>query len=193
MMKIGLFLVIVLIAACSSRKESNETDSLRVSSNPDTIQIQSRETDSVILIEDEDLDYEKAMRIESYLVSDSDPSETTTIKSKCAVYVFPDGATLEAMQKKYGDDYYTIADDANWYMSESGQTLDSLGVKEGDIKTRYVKCVVNGVAHTVDLRTPTGLYWKLFFFNPSKKPKIVSMVGLWPDTVRAYFDLPAKP
>jgi hypothetical protein len=191
-MKFSLLLVIgLIIFSCSSKRTSSDIDS--VNGSDTTLSTQAIPTDSVTLIENEDFDYEKAMQIESYLVSDSDPRQTTAISSKCAVYVFPDGETLKAMQKKYGQDYYTIADDANWYMSESGQTLDSLGVEVADINTRYVKCVVNGTAYLVDLRAPTGLNWNLFFFHPNIKPKVVSMVGLLPDTVQSYFELPTKP
>jgi len=191
-MKFSLLLVIgLIIFSCSSKRISSEIDSVN---GPDTtLSTQATPTDSVTLIENDDFDYEKAMQIESYLVSDSDPRQTTAISSKCAVYVFPDGETLKAMQKKYGQDYYTIADDANWYMSESSQTLDSIGIKEEGINTRYVRCLVNGISYTVDLRAPTGLYWNLFFFHSNKKPKLVDIVGLSPDSVRAYFDLPEKP
>jgi hypothetical protein len=148
-MRIEFFIVIVIITvSCSSRKESNETYTLQVS-ELDTVQVH-RNPDSVILIENDDFDYGKASMIESYLVDNADSKETTEIKSKCAVYVFPDHETLEAMQKKYGQDYYTIADDANWYFSESSRLLDSLEVKQESIKTRYVRCFSGGTSYTID-------------------------------------------
>jgi hypothetical protein len=192
-MHIRLLFVIGFIAiACSSNKTSGNADSLTVKHSYDTLSSIPQSQDSIKLIE-EGFDYEKAMQIESYLVKKSDRDGTTVITSKCAVYVSPDIETLSAMRKEYGDDYFTIADDANWYMSESSRTLDSLGVKQENIQTRYVQCLINGSQYTIDLNAETGLYWKLFFFNPNKKPRVMSMVGLWPDTVRAYFDLPAKP
>ena len=187
-----LFVIGLIVIACSSSKTSNDADSLTAKHSFDTLGNITQSQDSIKLIE-EGFDYEKAMQIESYLVKGSDQDKTTVITAKCAVYVSPDIETLSAMRKEYGDDYFTIADDANWYMSESSRTLDSLGVKQENIQTRYVQCLINGSQYTIDLNAETGLYWKLFFFNPNKKPRVMSMARLWPDTVRAYFDLQAKP
>jgi hypothetical protein len=93
-----------------------------------------------ISLNDESFDFDKAFRIESYLIPQpANPSEITVIQGNITIYTYPDDKTIEAMRKKHGDDFYTIADDVNWYRFESSQLLDSLKVAQITVTTRYLE------------------------------------------------------
>ena len=187
------FLVVLVIAsACSSKNVDGLQSSTQMS---DTLQNNdfSSVNDSTNNLSEESLDYDKAFRIESYIVAQPDkPSEITVIRQNSAVYTYPDDQTIEAMKKKYKDDFYTIADDVNWYRFESSQLLDSLKISQLTVTTRYLEFSQLGKRIFIDTQA-FGSDWRLFFLHTQKDPKIVSMVGLSVDSVLAYFDVPLKP
>jgi hypothetical protein len=166
-----------LTLACTTPRETTSDSDSTVSQN----KVDSTQT----------LDYESAMRIETYLAKGSVNSKDLTILTEpCAIYVIPDSEAIEAMQKEYGEDFATIADDLNWYLYESGKTLDSLNIAQPEVKTRYVEFKLSsGQSFIIDSKASSEMNWNLFFFHPNKKPKVVSMPGLTIDSIRAYFEI----
>jgi hypothetical protein len=178
--------------ACSPRKADNSQDS--TSMTRDSVRTAKSINDSIKYPERDSIDYEKAMRIESYLIpKPQDSKETTVINQTCAIFTYPDDNAIEVMKKKYGDDFYIIADDVNWYCYESGQILDSLKVTRITVNTRYIEFVGSVKSYFLDTQAIGGPGWNLFFLHSKKEPKIVSMVGLSSDSVRTYFDTSEKP
>ena len=55
-------------------------------------------------------------------------SDTLVLNDQDIVFVSPGDQTIAALKKKNGEDFYTIADDANNYFSEASTYLDSLKV-----------------------------------------------------------------
>lgn len=55
-------------------------------------------------------------------------SDTVLLKNQEIIFISPNSKSIENLKKKYGDDFYTIADDANNYFSEASNYLDSLKI-----------------------------------------------------------------
>jgi hypothetical protein len=175
-------------SACSTQKTDRPQDSVA----SDTIHTRPYKlsSDSTESPNDGSFDYDKAFRIESYLVpKPPNPTEITVINQTCAIFTYPDDKAIEAMKEKHGDDFYIIADDVNWYRYESGQLLDSLKVNQVTVDTRYLEFIKSGKSYFIDTQALGG-GWSLFFIHSKKEAKVMSMAGLSGDSVRAYFDLP---
>ena len=184
-MKYGICLVNLLclvLASCNSAKEKKI--------DQDTV-IVSKTTTPTISEEDSQSDYEKAFMLETYLVKEKNPRlKLITITEPCAVYLFPEDSVTERLQKEYGEDFYTIADDVNWYNYESNSLLDTLKVKTLNLKSVLLAFKQNnGEPYLIDGNVRNAIYPNLFFFHPNKKPKVFSIVALEADSVKAYFDI----
>ncbi len=55
-------------------------------------------------------------------------SDTVFLKEQETVFISPSDKSIKKLKEKYGDDFYTIADDANNYFSEATSYLDSLKI-----------------------------------------------------------------
>lgn len=58
----------------------------------------------------------------------SSKSDTVILKDNEIIFISPSDKNVEKLEKKYGEDFYTIADDANNYFSEASNYLDSMKV-----------------------------------------------------------------
>jgi hypothetical protein len=73
----------------------------------------------------------------------------------CAVIILPTNGKIAKMKKEYGANYDTIIDDDTYYLSESGQFLDS-------VKLKQINKYATG---NLTFKTPGG---KLFTLNLAK-------------------------
>lgn len=106
-------------------------------------------------------------------------SDTMLIEADCcntAVSYIPDSLQLERMKQKLGEeDFYTIADDANYYQSEAA------GILEGSkLAVRYVKDVkyirfVNKLGKSMIVNTDTLSLFNLFLFDRDKLPRMIDI------------------
>jgi len=91
------------------------------------------------------------------------------ITSPCALLVYPTLHKIDSMKKKDGQDFYTAADDNQYYMGMSIEYLDSVKAKR----------IVKETKGTLAFRTNKGqifkvnldtLYWDIILFNGKSKP-----------------------
>ena len=172
MRKIALSLLTLLLYACSTSSKEN----------------QNEVTDSVALAP-----LEQAIdpfKLESYLTtSQGDTSLMQMVEDNTAIFIYPTEAEVSEMEKEYGEDFATIADDASFYQSESSMLMDSLGVKT--IFTAKPLLQLRGKTKTwnLDVKKSGLSKWNLILFHTRKDPFIISTVGLDADTVKSYFGL----
>lgn len=123
---------------------------------------------------------------------DSLKSDTLILENSSVIFVSPSNKEIESLKKIQGDDFYTIADDANNYFSNAASYLDSLkisyknedddkiiGYKKENIffkippskSSWYAILYKNGIFKTVDLVDFRQEY-KLFFDTSKQKTKL---------------------
>lgn len=56
-------------------------------------------------------------------------TDTLFLKENTVLFITPSEKKIAELKKQYGEDFYTIADDANYYYSNATQYLDSLRIK----------------------------------------------------------------
>lgn len=98
-------------------------------------------------------------------------SGTLVLNDQDIVFVSPGDQTMAARKKKNGEDFYTIADDANNYFSEASSYLDSLKVpyKNADDTKVFVYKKDNKAVAIPRYKTPGMQY---FIKTENMKPSI---------------------
>jgi hypothetical protein len=118
----------------------------------------------------------KSIRISNSKTNDYD----TLITKPCAVLIYPTSHQIDSMQKKDSEDFYTAADDNEYYMYTSIKYLDS-------IKTKTIRRNAKG---SLAFRTSDGqlfkekidtLYWNIILFNGKTKPKLADITSIQED------------
>ncbi len=127
-------------------------------------------------------------KLESYL--DSDPVDTTKVQPidyKCALLIYPNEKQIEEMKKEYGEDFFTIADDGNYYQGTAIGLLDSLKIKTISANKPFIRFIGTNKTWTLNL-TRKGLpAWNLIFFARNKEPEIIGTAGLTTEKVNEFF------
>jgi|GEM_PF-7018607 len=93
-------------------------------------------------------------------------NDTLWLTEKCAVQFIHDTLQLERMKQQMGDDFYTVADDANFYSAEASAFLDSVKIPVRYIKnTKYLAFETNYKMAQI-VKTDTLTLFNLFLFDP---------------------------
>lgn len=137
------------------------------------------------------IDYESLFKLESFLVTNPvDTSLVQTIDFDCVILVYPTAEQIEEIKKEEGeDDFYTIADDNNWYQGLAIEMVDSVGVKKEEASRQFIRLIGENETWTLDLRKKNLPMWNMVFFKRDKKPLIIQTIELTTDTVRDYFEV----
>lgn len=167
------FVAAIILSSCSGKV--NETSSATIDS------VAKESADSI------GLDYSL---VESYLRNDvTDTTDVETIDYDCAVLVYPTEDQIASMEKEYGDDFYTVADDAQFYQASAIEKLDSAGIRQVVSNSkRFVKFKGNTREWTLDVRKKGAPEWNVLFFKKEKQPKIAFAIDVNSDSIKSYFN-----
>ena len=167
---------LILLIICSFLFFSCQEKARKTSNNNGTL------SDSVIVSVDNKDPYAESFNIENYLTKETPrDDETTLISENCCIFIHPDSAQIAKMKgtnKKDEDNFYTVADDINFYNSEASKFLDSMHLKRIYPDTRYLKFVMTDGSILIDTKSKISRGWITILFNTNKRPKIVSPVNL---------------
>lgn len=135
-------------------------------------------------------EYKAMYSIENYIIKQEEESKTETIDFDCAVLIYPTDEQIEEMKKTIGEeDFYTVADDNNWYQAVVIDLVDSLHIRKITANERYLKFKGLDGSWTLDIRKDNLPSWNLIFFKRTKEPEIVSAAGMSIEQVKAYFEI----
>jgi hypothetical protein len=171
------FFVCVVFAAlcsCSKTTDSKSKNSL---------------TDTLVKTTASEVDYENLFKLESYLVSNvPEDAKLQIIDSTCAILVYPTDEQLEELKKNEGEEnFYTAADDSNWYMAHALEKMDSAGVRYIEASGRFLQLKGVNKTWTLDVRKRNLLPWNLIFFKLNRDPQIIPTIDLTTEKVKEYF------
>ena len=138
-------------------------------------------------IRNNDVDY---FKLDSYIVNEViDSSKLFMIDNDCALLISPTTERIESMKKEYGEDFFTIADDATYYQGTAIGLLDSLKIKTVSTTKSNVKFNGTSKSWTLNIMRKDYPAWNLVFFKRDKEPKIVGTAGLTTDEIKYYFGI----
>lgn len=101
-----------------------------------------------------------------------------------AIFIYPDSIEIEALKLEMGDNFYTSADDYNFYDSQAMDFLKGRGVKYASTDKRYVRFITYNLNQkdTVLIDTDTlSWVWGLLLFDGYDPPIISSAIGIEAD------------
>ena len=115
-------------------------------------------------------------------------NDTLIVNNKSAVIYQPDSLTIEQLKTKMGEeDFYTVADDNNFYLSTSIEHLEKLKIPvlnlQGKKFIQFTALDKKPVIMRVDTITGLG---NIYLFEPGKQPYKADITSM--DTeAKAYY------
>lgn len=165
-----LIVLSILVFACSGRRDES------VAGVQDTLQ-STGSFNSYLP--------ETYTNLQNYLAK---PGEAAiTITKPVVLLVNPTLEQIDSLEKEFGEDFYTIADDAAYYMSNANSLIDSLQIPTENATGRYYKFVGRTNSWTLDLRKPGAPEWNILFFHPDSVPVICIPIDVNREKLEKYF------
>lgn len=172
--------------SCSTTNNKNSLGVTVDTAAPTSIEINSKITkpDTV------SFDYESFFNLQSYFTEEKiEDKNFEIIDFDCAILIYPTNAQIDKMKKEFGEEeFYTIADDNNWYQGQAIELIDSVGIKKIMLKGQFLKLIGRQMNWDLDLRKKNLPSWNLIFFKTDKEPKIVSTMDMTVEEVHDYFN-----
>lgn len=129
-------------------------------------------------------------KIKDYYVLDSLNSQIIT--EKCFVLIYPTDEKIEKLKELNETDFYALADDNNYWMSELIEISKKMKINTIKAKKRKLCFISKNQIYTVDLdKKDSGelFDWNLIIFNDSKTPEFSKFVEPNEVYLNKYFDL----
>ena len=149
-------------------------------------------TDSVIVVNDSTLieESENLFKLENYLVQGKvGGADVQTISTSSVLVVNPTDEQIAEMEKEYGEDFPTIADDASFYQSNAMSVIDSLGINNVTAEKPFALLVGKTSPWTLNLRKKGAPGWMIILFNENKTPQIVPAIDVNREMLNDFFEL----
>lgn len=179
-MKSNLIALMLMVVACAPKKTEQEIVNKAYDSAVTVTEMDSTETN----------DYESLFRLETYLTSPkADTATVQVISEPVALIIVPTTEQAAAMEKEFGEDFYTIADDASYYQSIAIGMIDSLGIKSVNATKPFISFKGTDTNYTLDIRRDGLPEWNIIFLHPEKQPQIVQAIQLTEEHIKSYFNL----
>lgn len=124
-------------------------------------------------------------RFENEIVSGK--SDTILLKEPIVLFISPSPKEIEKLKKKYKDDFYTIADDANFYFANATEYLDSLKKKSLNYHKDIIMSYKNGTELTIIPKYKNP--WYVVFYK-SGTYKIVDLLNFKEEYISFFNDSP---
>ena len=174
------FVFIIGFFSCSSKKQETDNNS----SDSFTIH-------PVEIIDTSKFEYEDYFKLDSYLskfqIKDHSFEE---VDFDCAILVYPTDIQIEEMKKENGElDFYTIADDNQYYQATAIRIIDSIGIKKITVSKQFLRLIVDNKTWDLDLRKKNLPPWNIIFFKKTKEPEIISTIDLTVEQAKQFFEL----
>ncbi|WP_295769175.1 hypothetical protein [uncultured Mucilaginibacter sp.] len=112
-------------------------------------------------------------------------SDTVVLNKDEVVFISPSDNSIESLKKKHGDNFYTIADDANNYFAEAASYLDSSKVSYKNFDDNKV-IVFNKNNKVVKIPRHTSPWYVIFYKNG--KYETLDMINVKEDYARFFND-----
>lgn len=190
-MKSGIFFLTACTALYSCSRSNNEDKSaseiqpIRITMDS-TGHVQSAVVEKTNATNIDGNAYDK---LENYLTTNTNGGGVETIDFDCAIVVYPNDAQVDEMIKEEGaEDFYTGADDYNFYQGQAMGKIDSLGIRTFIARGKFLKLQGNKKTWTLDVRKKNLPAWNLIFFKKTKEPRIMSTVDLTEEQIGEYFE-----
>lgn len=172
-----LSLTIILLVACQNKQKENISSTIL----KDTLTSIST-ANSINTSADKEEGWQKhqqSFRLENFLVSSLPSSDYLTINDNAAIFIFPDSLQIMGMRERYSEeDFYTIADDNSYYISQARSYCEKKKIKIVDHTNRYIKFVTKTKEIYFDTKAKASLGFMAILFKTDGLPKIINAINI---------------
>lgn len=135
-------------------------------------------------------DYNSFYKLKSYLINEiTNTGDLEIIDYDCAVIINPTSGQIEELKNNMSEeDFYTVADDNQYYQGLAFVLLDSLKVRIVSTDKKFLKFVGDKVL-TLSIRKKNLPMWNIILFSKHKEPLIVPAVELGAEQIIEYFNI----
>ncbi|MCW3126424.1 MAG: uncharacterized protein JWO03_2082 [Bacteroidetes bacterium] len=150
----------------------------------------ARATDSLRIADSLDNARYLASRVvENYLVKSVMPGTCINVSGNAVVLALPDSAQIEDMKHRKGEEnFYMMADDANWYFTQARAFANGQGVRVVESPERYIRFGTNSSALLFDKHAKASPGWLVILFRPDGMPKIINAVDIQTEYPKYFAD-----
>ncbi len=104
-------------------------------------------------------------------------TDTLYLKENTVLLFYPRNRTIDSLKNKHGDDFYTVADDANFYSAEIIKSLDSLKVPYRNISDSIKIIIKNPQGQKKEVKnTNKDWYWYVVTYDVKTDNYTVSSI-----------------
>lgn len=177
------FIVIMVFSSWISKKHQIDNETV------DNFFI--HQVDTVVIFDTSKYEYEDYFKLESYFSKIKIKDRCFEIVDfDCAILIFPNDKQIEELKKvNGGDDFYTIADDNQYYQGTAIGIIDSIGIKTITVSKQFLRLIGNNKTWDLDIRKKDLPAWNIIFFKKTKEPQIISTIDLTAEQAKHYFEI----
>lgn len=131
-------------------------------------------------------DNENIKRIVDTKISKS--TKSIILDQNCIIFISPSSNKIEAMKKSKGEDFFTMADDANFYYSNAIQFLDSLNrnyMNKNENETLLFKDSNNTLVK-IKNNDEGNAWYAILYDNDNKKYKVTGLLSFSEEFKKFY-------
>lgn len=129
--------------------------------------------------------------VQRYITPENDTVDYQYIDQNCAVLIFPTDEQIDHAKAQLGEeDFYIVADDNAFYMSNFIELMDQLNITTITCEKRQLKFFIQPQSLCMDLdqeNIPEESYWNALLFQKDKAPIFVDLVAPDVDAIQLYF------
>lgn len=105
-------------------------------------------------------------------------NSSTILNENCVIFISPSDTKIVEMKKKLGNDFYTIADDINFYSANAYEFLDSLKVKhiEANETTKFTFNDKNNILTDIIDNNNKNDWFSILYNDNDKNFKITNLI-----------------
>lgn len=126
-----------------------------------------------------------------YITHELDTHKMQQIGENCVVLIFPTDQQITAEKERIGEEnFYIVADDNGYYMSNLIDVLDQMKIKTITCEKRILQFIGSSKTYTIDLdkeNQPILPYWHAILFQKEKVPQFIELVEPSPEEIAQYF------
>ena len=119
--------------------------------------------------------YEQSLVVTNYLVKSIPDKDFLTVDYNTVVFISPDSKKIAEMKKENEEDFYTGANDQNFYQSEGANFFKSKNLKVLYPTNRYIKFETKSGEIYFDTKAKVSLGWTELMFRTDSLPKIFNV------------------
>lgn len=158
-----------------------DTNTVKININRNSIYIWGINCQKESLNQPIGTNYNSKIKIQEYFIKETGAFNNQTISEDCIVLIYPTDQQIAESKEEIGEeDFYIIADDNNFYMSNLIEFMKKINVTTITSNKRILKFIGNSEDYIVNLdkqNAPKLASWNAILFNKNREPIFIDIAN----------------